>query len=164
MQLFLEDGLQLRRETFVKTEFRYELSWRLLTPYDETGRRFKLHSVALRELMVYLHTPYLKLDDVEPDPVAWNGKSKKTSLADCSSNSGPDNHSDLDKVNILQAKLFKWLFKVGSNPYDRSYMQRRNMWDCQSEKGQLHEVHKDYPIFTMSYLSFRYLFYDRRSS
>jgi hypothetical protein len=65
--------------------------------------------------MVYLHTPYLKLDDAEPDPVAWNGKSKKTSLADCNSNSGPGNHSDLDKVNILQAKLFKWLFKVGSN-------------------------------------------------
>ncbi len=66
--------------------------------------------------MIFLHTPYVKLDDVDPDPVAWNGKSKKTSLADSNSSSGADNHSDLDKVNILQARLLKWLFEIGGNP------------------------------------------------
>jgi hypothetical protein len=69
MQLVLEDDLKLRRDTFVKTEFRYEVSWRILTPYDDTGRQFKLHSVALRELMVFLQTPYLKPDTIEPELV-----------------------------------------------------------------------------------------------
>lgn len=104
MQLFLENGLQLRRDTFVKTEFRYELSWRLLTPYDDTGREFKLHSAALRELMVFLHTPYLKPHDIEPElALEAEELDGETCLGDEDSNA--DRRLDLDKVNPLQAQL-----------------------------------------------------------
>lgn len=70
VQLVLDDGLQLRRDTWVKTEFRYEISSCLLTPYDDTGRQFKLHAVSFRALMDHLHTPYVKPHDVEREPLA----------------------------------------------------------------------------------------------
>ena len=108
MQLFLDHGCQLRRDTFVKTEFRYEVSWRLLAPYDDTGRQFKLHAVSLRELMDYLHTPYVKPDDVEVERLPADAeKSWEETNADGDA-SIADNHSDdRDKVNFLQAQALR---------------------------------------------------------
>lgn len=105
MQLFLDDSLQLRRDTFVKTESRYELSLRVLTPYDDTGRQFKLHPVAFRELMAFLHTPYSKPDDVELELFAEPEKSFERMDSDGYA-SIAENHIDLDKVNSLQAQIF----------------------------------------------------------
>lgn len=103
MQLFLDGSLQLRRDTFVKTEFRYHVNWRLLTPYDDTGRQFKLHPVAFRELLDFLHTPYVKPDD---ELFAEAGMSNEDVDVDEYA-SIVNNHSDLDKVNLLQAQSFR---------------------------------------------------------
>lgn len=112
MQLFLDDSMQLRRDTFVKTEFRYELSCRILTPYDHTGRQFKLHPVAWRELMAFLHTPYSKPGDVELERFSEAGKScecvdphEYVSIA--------ENYSDRDKLNDPRAQLWGELMTQG---------------------------------------------------
>lgn len=103
MQLFLDDSMQLRRDTFVKTEFRYQVSWRLLSPYDDTGRQFKLHPVAFRELLAFLRTPYVKPDADEL--FAEAGKSNEN--VDVDEYPSIDySHLDLDKVNLLQAQFF----------------------------------------------------------
>ena len=64
VQLFLEDGLQLRRASYVKTEWRYEIGWELLEDYDGSERVFRLHPVSYRDLMLHLHTLFVH----EPPP------------------------------------------------------------------------------------------------
>lgn len=59
VQLFLEDGLQLRRPSYVKTEWRYEIDWRLLEDYDGSEKVYRLHPVSYRDLMLYLRTPFV---------------------------------------------------------------------------------------------------------
>ncbi len=60
IQLFLEDGLRLRRESYVKTEWRYfGVGWNLLAPYDDSGRCSRLHAVSYQDLVRYIHTPFV---------------------------------------------------------------------------------------------------------
>lgn len=86
--MFLDGGVQLRKDTYVKTEFRYQVHWELLCHYDETGRDFNLHSVSYRDLMNHLHTPYMPLSPPSPSIPAQIFYSNKAD-------------SDRDKVNVF---------------------------------------------------------------
>lgn len=62
--------MELRRESYLKTEWRYEVPWTWLDRYDETGRILRLHPFSLRDLVErHLCTPF-KLETPYPTPPA----------------------------------------------------------------------------------------------
>lgn len=51
--------MELRRESYLKTEWRYEIPWTCLDRYDETGRVLRLHPFSLWDLVErHLRTPF----------------------------------------------------------------------------------------------------------
>lgn len=62
--------MELRRESYLKTEWRYEVPWTWLNRYDETGRTLRLHPFSLWDLVErHLCTPF-KLETHSPTPPA----------------------------------------------------------------------------------------------
>lgn len=59
VQLFLQDGLQLPKPSYVKTEWRYRIGWGLLEDYRGSETGFRLHPVSYRDLMLHLRTPFV---------------------------------------------------------------------------------------------------------
>lgn len=102
-QLFLEGGMQLRRDSYVKTEFRWELSWELLDHYDDTGKEYKLHPVSYRDLMAYRHTPYTKSLEPWPQIQAHDAQSTTENGLDLEQKKNFADHPIADKVNSMQA-------------------------------------------------------------
>lgn len=93
--------MQLRRDTYVKTEFRWELSWELLDHYDDTGKEYKLHPVSYRDLMAYRHTPYTKPLEPLPQTQAHDAQSTTENGLDLEEHFA--DHPTADKVNSMQA-------------------------------------------------------------
>ena len=78
LQLFLEGGVELRRESYLKTEWRYEVPWIWLNHYDETGRILRLHPFSLWDLVErHLCTPF-KLETPSPTPPASHAETTYT--------------------------------------------------------------------------------------
>lgn len=95
VQLFLEDGLQLRRASYVKTEWRYTIGWELLEDYDGSGRTFRVHPVSLRDLMLHLHTPF-----VHESPPSWPCHTQQVEESEIGSTELDVTPPDADKVNF----------------------------------------------------------------
>lgn len=52
--------MELRRESYLKTEWRYEVPWTWLDRYDEAGRVLRLHPFSLWDLVErHLRTPFI---------------------------------------------------------------------------------------------------------
>lgn len=94
IQLFLEDGLQLRRASYVKTEWRYKIGWELLEDYDGSEKEFRLHPVSFRDLLLHLHTPF-----VYESPPSSPSSARRAEEFDIGSTDLDVTHSDTDKVN-----------------------------------------------------------------
>lgn len=56
IQLSLADGLELRKQSYVKTTCRYTLDYRLLHNYDHSGAPYKLRSDSMGALMAYINS------------------------------------------------------------------------------------------------------------
>lgn len=70
--------MELRRESYLKTEWRYEVPWTWLNRYDETGRNLRLHPFSLWDLVErHLCTPF-KLETPSPTPPASHAETAYT--------------------------------------------------------------------------------------
>lgn len=70
--------MELRRESYLKTEWRYEVPWTWLNRYDETGRIMRLHPFSLWDLVErHLCTPF-NLETPSPTPQASHDETAYT--------------------------------------------------------------------------------------
>lgn len=59
VQLFLQDGRQLRKPSDVKTGWRDSIGWELLEDDQGSESGFRLYPVSYRDLMLHRRTPFV---------------------------------------------------------------------------------------------------------